>query len=571
MNTVAPGGAKPSSKSSRRGQWLVKHEFIYGGKTANGLRDLAVLSGLPITTVRYYQKDMDPKIDVKPLLDRLVAERMSKLANPAIGEDGQSKQLIFGGAIYPSKKALADHVSKTFGLNMKGVQKQFWLVAEGTDVTEDLTSWIKNMLGNDEVAVVSETYGINKETVRGWRDRGLDLHKEARRFQKPPKVLQGAKRQENKNWNDPRVYDEFLNSLRQVESLGNLDLTGAKIFYRDGERNLRVRGLHCRVCQTDLNAEPQVSKLKKGQQPCRTCSKVGPSGPQYERTIERLQNTITDLGLPLDAAEAILIRADELSRKGPEKYVRGLRCACCRSELKATAWTSIVRGSLPCPECAKKKKLAFAEERVREVHGDDIVVEAYGGTLSSKSTFRCTDAGCGNKWTSAVNLVIGNGSQAPTRCQACNTKWRCEEAIAYQLDQEGVQYQRQYPVPVRLHGSGGLVSTVGYADFLLPELKRVIEYDGIQHYDRTAHFAIKDRKSFESRRALDEAKVAALAEAGILVCRIPHWCDDMLAEVKAILNGSPTYPGMPADAERRRDELGISSRTRERRSGRGRR
>lgn len=527
--------------------------FVYGAERLDGVARLAAAANMPERMVADLVADIEDGADARRVLDQ-AALSFAPGGKGTPRSAAKSYPVRYRGDDHASKLFLAIHLGRTHGISWRAIQKQVVGASAGEDVTAKLDVWLKDALRIKRVNEFYERTGINKTTLTGWIEKGLDPDLEVARWQDARQHRQPATRRDNTDWSRTTPEAAFATWPEEVHMhLANLDLSEARVLpYREGEASRRVGGLICRT-HGKLSAEPAMSKLKRGQQPCQRCWKSrAKGGTRQLRTVEHLRLIVTEKKWPLWTDGVSLLSAQVVGRRGTETYIRGLVCSACDGPIADTAYSSVAKRGAPCRACAARTRQEDAERRVLGVHAGRVVLEKWGGSLGARSGFRCTR--CRHSWATSTNAVIGTKSLTPTGCRECARGGIAEAAVGHFLTDAGAVFVTQYPVQPRDDARALL------CDFFLPRLRIpghgvggvVIEVDGRQHYEEVRFTGNNPARALRAIRQRDDAKVEALRRQGVPVCRIPHWCDARI-ELALILAGKPTYVGTPFDAERVRD------------------
>lgn len=186
-----------------------------------------------------------------------------------------------------------------------------------------------------------------------------------------------------------------------------------------------------------------------------------------------------------------------------------------------------------CVKCGRDKttdaqRLNTKEflKRAKELHGKkyDYSATFYGKNNVEKVLIRCPDHG--EFLQSPVHHLQGNG------CNKCINK--AEGRIAEYLTKKHIVF-REHKIKDRRF------------DFLIPDLRLIIERDGEQHYIDNIFFSKKGRSALNHNIKNDAYKTKLAKNAGFNIARIPFWLKDnhVKLELENILAGKPTYPDIP--------------------------
>lgn len=155
----------------------------------------------------------------------------------------------------------------------------------------------------------------------------------------------------------------------------------------------------------------------------------------------------------------------------------------------------------------RKSHQEFEAEVDNLTSGEFEVVGEYSGRNTKVSLRHLV---CGNEWEANPSDFISKGS----RCPHCKES-KGERAISKWLDETGIKYRKQ----IKLEGCRNkrrLPFDFGiYSD---ENLVLLIEYDGVQHFDRRSFGG----KNYEALKTNDQIKDAFCRENGISLLRIPY-------------------------------------------------
>lgn len=185
-----------------------------------------------------------------------------------------------------------------------------------------------------------------------------------------------------------------------------------------------------------------------------------------------------------------------------------------------------------CPECNKdamrQARCINTEEFIRRaklVHGED----RYNYTNTeyknsrSKVSIVCTKEGHGEFDQEAASHLQGFG------CPKCNYS-RGERLVQLFLEKNNIKYVSQESFkntenPCRNPTNSYLL----YFDFYLPDYKKILEIDGIQHYEPVERFGGGEK--FEIQKYKDSVKNKYCEDNDIQLVRIPYWDIDKIEEI----------------------------------------
>ena len=158
-------------------------------------------------------------------------------------------------------------------------------------------------------------------------------------------------------------------------------------------------------------------------------------------------------------------------------------------------------------EVAKEKAFNNYKDLTNQRFGKLIARECIGSNGKESKLWRC-DCDCGNHnfITTTHHLTSGN-------TQSCGClKSKGEAKIALLLEQYHISFEQQKifnDLPLKRF------------DFYLPEINRLIEYDGIQHYKSNGGWSTE--KNLEQVQQRDQEKNTYAITHNISLVRIPYW------------------------------------------------
>lgn len=166
-----------------------------------------------------------------------------------------------------------------------------------------------------------------------------------------------------------------------------------------------------------------------------------------------------------------------------------------------------------CPKCGKRARLT-QEELIQRVSRIDDTIEVVGNyvNLQTKIDFKCTK--CGNVWSAKPgNILSGRG------CPHCRTP-KGEKRVAELLDKYNIIYKQQY-----IYNDCRYIEPLKF-DFYLVDYNKLIEYDGLQHFEPCRFGGISLEEAEENLRLSkikDEIKNKYCQHNNIPLLRIPYW------------------------------------------------
>jgi very-short-patch-repair endonuclease len=167
-----------------------------------------------------------------------------------------------------------------------------------------------------------------------------------------------------------------------------------------------------------------------------------------------------------------------------------------------------------CAKCGKRTKQDFIDA-AKEMHGDEYCYSKCVYTnRRTPVTVICSDHG-----PFSVMPTAHKKGQGCPRCRAS----RGEKRIMRELTKRNISYEFQAKFKTCKTNR-----TLPF-DFLLPESRLLIEYDGIQHHKPMKIFGGSDR--FERTQYIDNFKTEWSNENGYTLVRIPYWDYDRIPEI----------------------------------------
>lgn len=236
--------------------------------------------------------------------------------------------------------------------------------------------------------------------------------------------------------------------------------------------------------------------------------------------------------IPLSFYEAeevtALLGTKILSSK--EKYhspnsVLEFRCKDCGNSFTcsfARLWRSRRCRCQKCSATARRLKVEEFANRLKEVHGDAIVI--VGKFTGTMKPVMVTCASCHHTWFPMAYSLL-NGAGCP-KCAAT----RGERSIALTLKNRHCLYMSEYTFDTCI-GTGGGMCRFDFAvlDSSDQSLLLLIEYDGIQHFEPVEFFG--GQQGFEYRQANDRIKDSYCKDHGIPLLRISYKQFDQIEQL----------------------------------------
>lgn len=176
--------------------------------------------------------------------------------------------------------------------------------------------------------------------------------------------------------------------------------------------------------------------------------------------------------------------------------------------------TNHINSQQGCPQCADRIPYnyeSFVLESIKKhknLYDYSYAINDIIKNNRSEVTIKCRE--CGNKFTQSINSHINQESGCP---KCCNSKG---EMLIKDYLSDDFDYIAESILP-------GLPKK--RYDFLLPEWKYIIEYDGMQHFKYVEHFH-KDTETFEIKLQIDVDKSVEALKQGYTLIRISYDMND---------------------------------------------
>lgn len=149
------------------------------------------------------------------------------------------------------------------------------------------------------------------------------------------------------------------------------------------------------------------------------------------------------------------------------------KCLKCNNSFSTTPKT-VLQSKMGCPSCAGKK---FTEEKYKSLLPNTIKLKGKYVDSSKHAVHECLE--CGYEWKTRPNYIIHMGCGCP---ECASSKG--EKIIKEYLDELNLLYIKEKCIEIN-----GLKYRF---DFFLEEIKLVIEFDGIQHFESRDFFGGED-------------------------------------------------------------------------------
>lgn len=254
----------------------------------------------------------------------------------------------------------------------------------------------------------------------------------------------------------------------------------------------------CKECNFTWRVTPD-SILSKGTG-CPQCAGV------KKRTTEEYKKEIEDK--PIEVSEPYINHHTAIEHT----------CKKCHHTWSVSP-QSILGHNSGCPKCDAKKRTRTHQDYIEELEDRPIkVLEKYQDS-HTKILHKCQV--CNYKWGAEPGYIVwGNG------CPNCNNS-KGEKEISNILDRMGIDYSREY----RFDDCKAKRSLP--FDFAVLDqnnnIKRLIEYHGIQHYEPIEYFGGEER--FEERQEYDKIKKDYCQENNIPLTVIPYTEKDSIEKI----------------------------------------
>lgn len=183
-------------------------------------------------------------------------------------------------------------------------------------------------------------------------------------------------------------------------------------------------------------------------------------------------------------------------------FLTGKRCPGCQRDNARNRW---------------KKNSKLVADDIASCCGELLNPEDYRNNREQNLIVLCPS--CGKPFTTSYVLFTQHGGQV---CQSCRSSESIGEMrIRKYLDNKGLRYKQEYwvsdcrdknPLPF---------------DFFLPDMNRVIEFDGRQHFTDTNLFSYSLAKTVEHDRIKDQY----CKNNGIEITRIPYTKINHISEI----------------------------------------
>lgn len=211
-------------------------------------------------------------------------------------------------------------------------------------------------------------------------------------------------------------------------------------------------------------------------------------------------------------------------------YSKPIKCIClrCGDEFESTPDLILKSSGRGCVRCSMEIKNDLAAKDhdifVFELKAIQPHINILGTYHRAHEKIECQCTECGEIWMQEPTLLLrGYG------CPKCKMSTG-EKAIMLWLEQHNINYVRTKKFD-GLYGSSGR-QLVSY-DFYLPELKALIEFQGIQHYEPVDCFGGKER--YDRQVINDKIKKEYAASRGYQLIEI-RYDEDVFEKLNTVLN-----------------------------------
>lgn len=234
--------------------------------------------------------------------------------------------------------------------------------------------------------------------------------------------------------------------------------------------------------------------------------------PKWQKPMSKNCNDLT--GKVFGRLE-VLYRYYENNKNGSSQWV--CRCKC--GKIKVILGASLTRKDRPTRSCGCQTYENASKANIRNLVGERfgklVVVEDTHKRKNHRVVWKCL-CDCGRQVERVSDSLIQGDSKS---CGSCNSSIG-EIKIAELLTENGLLFERQKTF-------GDLIgkNNMPYRfDFYLPELNRLIEFDGIQHFQNREIFS----DTLEEIQTRDRIKNKYCLDKNIPLIRIPYWKIDSL-------------------------------------------
>ena len=165
----------------------------------------------------------------------------------------------------------------------------------------------------------------------------------------------------------------------------------------------------------------------------------------------------------------------------------------------------------------------YNKDRIKETHRVDISNVRFGKLIALSPTEKTSNrhtiwkckCDCGN----TVEVSINNLQSGCTTSCGCQKTSIGEKNIELLLKENNILYEKEKTFKE--------LKQLRF-DFYLPELNRLIEFDGIQHYQDWPSIWMTNKNNWEHRKERDNLKNIFSINNNIPLVRVPYWKRDDL-------------------------------------------
>lgn len=222
----------------------------------------------------------------------------------------------------------------------------------------------------------------------------------------------------------------------------------------------------------------------------------------------------------------LLRRSDRKdSKTGKQKW--GIyQCWYCQEEFEARNYSIKTGETKGCPKCRSERRkksfnigeLNFKYKTGMRLGPNNILFleerPKYEGNLQRRGYFQCPI--CGQKWECQLSDIV---SGKASKCRSCGNHHgisKGEELIKDILEKLNIYYFREYSF---IDCRNPKTKNPLRFDFYLPAYNTCIEFDGIQHFQKTSW----SHDDFKQRQYRDSIKTKYCEDNNIRLIRIPYW------------------------------------------------
>ena len=261
-----------------------------------------------------------------------------------------------------------------------------------------------------------------------------------------------------------KTTEQFIKELKKINS--DIEILGE---YKSNGEKIKCR---CKIDNKIWYARPRDLLNGHGCPKCGIKSNVekrSKTHEEFKQKLEKINSDIEILGEYKRSTDKIKVRC---KKDGYEWEVVA---------------NSLLIG-IGCPKCSGKAKKT-TEEFKQEMKEIDSNIEILGEYVGNKAKIKVKCKKCNHIWFAKPNNLL-NGSG----CPKCNAS-KGEKRVAKYLDNKNIKYVHDKYYFKDLKNSKGNILR---PDFIIPNLKIWIEYDGMQHFE-VVDFTSKNQKQAEDK------------------------------------------------------------------------